>query len=126
MNKDTHERLNLFVSLIRTDFQIRNRILEMTFSFPNYIVFSHVQTLLINEAVQEWHDETIIPLLARLFDEFGDMLINKHLIKLAFKRVLEIDQIIINSGGKSIKDQLRNKLGLLPDISNFKIKEDEK
>ena len=34
-------------------------------------------------------------------------------------------QTIINSGGRSIKDQLRNKLGLLPDVSNFKIKEDE-
>lgn len=122
MNKETFDRLNLFVSLIRWDFVPNGNALEMTFSFPYYITFDDIQTRLINEAVQEWHKETIRPVISRLYDEFNGKVINQELVELAHSRVKYIDQLMESSKkGLTIKDQLRKRLGLLPDVNNFKI-----
>lgn len=92
----------------------------MLLIFPYYMKFDYEQGAIINEAVKDWHDETIRPLITMLYDEFKGEVLDDDLIKIALEKVQEIDRVIIGNGGRSIKDQLRGKLGLLPDVSNIK------
>ena len=130
MKKELYDKLQKLVDGIEWDVRvsnpfkhkgyINNNNLSFVLDIPSLDSFINSEKLMIEKKLQDFLTDYARPILSEVLDVFISNEISECLALQIKSFIKKYEGKIINDGGRSIKDEIRFRLGLMPDFSNFK------
>jgi len=119
VNKQLYEDLQEFVDKVKWDVFPEQNAIRFSISMPEDCIFSDKQDRLNQEALSSFLKDCIDPALTEIFREYNNKELTEELLIDIRSCIDRKDAERISDGKLSFKDEIRSRLGLLPDLSKF-------
>ena len=123
IGKDLYHNLIMLIEVIEWD--IRPDVdgkLTFWLDVPSISRFDEIQQNEIEKALEEFLTDYAKPMLEEALKEYEGTAVNENFPKLIKGYIFGCELVKIHEGERSIKDEIRHKLGLLPNFERLNLK----